>query len=425
MEEEASILLLGEGNFSFTLSLWEKLQLLQQARVVTTSFDSLNELQCKYPDSVRNVLKKLNNHGEVRVLHGIDATLCLKDQLVDVNISSFDHVVFNFPHLGTEDCILHMSMIGHIMHSVKSVLKNQRSIFYLSLSQQQYERWNVEKMALLNDFVLQQQIPLQLSNWPQYEMKRHHTGKSFKNRIDDCSTWSFTCSVVSETITHCNSINLFNLSSPALLPSTESKIVNIKDNKKKRKMYLLTEGKYTVENIGDRSTYKCNICDKVFLLEQGIRSHIHSNHGNTNDNTNDNTVNDTVKHVCVECDRTFIDEDAYKQHRLAKHDGKYALVKPDWAAVNKLNTNESIIDSAKLFPCSICNVSFESQELLAIHLKGFQPFSIDQLGEELECNNCKKVFYSKRALHQHANICADKIMIEHKKDCIDGLEVIK
>lgn len=416
MEEKASILLLGEGNFSFTLSLWEKLQTLQHVRVVTTSFDSLDELHCKYPDSVRNVLKKLNSHGLVQVLHGIDATLCLKQQLVHVNISSFDHVIFNFPHLGTEDCMLHMSMIGHIMHSVKSVLKDQSSIFYLSLSQQQYERWNVEKMALLNNFLLQQQVPLRLSNWPQYEMKRHHTGKSFKNRIDDCSTWSFTCAAVSDTGTNCSSINLFTLSNPTLLPTAESKITNINDNKKKRKMYLLTEGKYAVETIGDKSTYKCNICDKVFLLEQGIRSHIHSNHANTSNNT----VSETVKHLCVECDRTFIDEDAYKQHRLAKHDGKYEPVKPDWAAVNKLSTGEGITDSPKLFACSICGASFESQELLGIHLKGFRPFSVDQLGEELECDHCSKKFYSKRALYQHANVCADKIITEHKKDCTDG-----
>ena len=90
---------------------------------MTTSYDSLEELYSKYPDSIRSILKKLSNHEQVHVMHGIDASVCLKDQLLDVD-SSFDHIIFNFPHLGTEDCVLHMSMIGHIMHSVKSVLKN-------------------------------------------------------------------------------------------------------------------------------------------------------------------------------------------------------------------------------------------------------------------------------------------------------------
>jgi hypothetical protein len=69
-------------------------------------------------------------------------------------------------------------------------------------------------------------------------------------------------------------------------------------------------------------------------------------------------------------------------------------------------------------------VSFESSEVLATHLKGFQPFGVDKLGEELECNNCKKKLYSKRALYQHANVCASKIVAEQAESCVD-CDVIK
>lgn len=418
-DEELCILLLGEGNFSFTSSLVEKLQPLHKTKIVATSYDSLEELYSKYPDSIRSILKKLSNHEQVHVMHGIDASVCLKDQLLDVD-GSFDHIIFNFPHLGTEDCVLHMSMIGHIMHSVKSVLKNQNAMFHLSLSQQQYERWNVEKMSSLNNYVLHQQIPLQLSNWPLYEMKRHHTGKSFKNRIDECFTWSFTCSALMNTATNYQGMNIFTLPNPTTLPIAESTTSNTKDKKRKRKMYLLTEGKYTVETTGDKCTYKCSICEKVFLLEQGIRSHIHSMHGDSTSSS----ASEAVKHMCVECNRSFTDEEAYNQHRLAKHDGKYEVVKPAWAAVNKVNTSEPDIDPSKTFTCSICNVSFESSEVLATHLKGFQPFGVDKLGEELECNNCKKKLYSKRALYQHANVCASKIVAEQAESCVD-CDVIK
>jgi Domain of unknown function (DUF2431) len=113
------ILLLGEGDFSFTLALLKLLRTSPQRRersetdlelhrwkVYSTSYDSEGEVVSKYPGS-KNTLTTISKDDFVKgVYHSVDATRPLLPslRLSIEEANSIEHIIFNFPHLGIEDC---------------------------------------------------------------------------------------------------------------------------------------------------------------------------------------------------------------------------------------------------------------------------------------------------------------------------------
>lgn len=104
--EYEHILLVGEGDFSFTRSLVEDHGC---ANVTATSFDTEAEVLAKYPafEATRAALTSLS--PPVPLHHGIDATTlsshkalrCLRDDADDDDpVSGWDTIVFLFPHVG-------------------------------------------------------------------------------------------------------------------------------------------------------------------------------------------------------------------------------------------------------------------------------------------------------------------------------------
>lgn len=128
----ARILLLGEGDFSFSYDLCHLISHVDSgsdiASVVATSFDERVDLLKKY-SSIEKRLDRLDRSCKFQVIHGVDATKTLRTQLSDANCQSlvFDHIVFNFPHLGYENLKVHSSLIAHIIHRL-----NVRNIILLS-----------------------------------------------------------------------------------------------------------------------------------------------------------------------------------------------------------------------------------------------------------------------------------------------------
>lgn len=87
------VLLVGEGDFSFSLSL---LTHHGCADLTATCFDSAEELLRKYPQAAGHI-KELEAEG-MRVLYGVDATKLGKRR--EFRGKQWDRVVFNFPHVG-------------------------------------------------------------------------------------------------------------------------------------------------------------------------------------------------------------------------------------------------------------------------------------------------------------------------------------
>ncbi|KAH0537832.1 hypothetical protein FGG08_005445 [Glutinoglossum americanum] len=94
-EPEDDILLVGEGDFSFSRSLAEHHGF---CALTATSFDAEDSLFLKYPQARQNV-EYLVEETQQRVLYGVDATRLAACRALG-RAAAFDRVVFNFPHVG-------------------------------------------------------------------------------------------------------------------------------------------------------------------------------------------------------------------------------------------------------------------------------------------------------------------------------------
>lgn len=108
-EFEETLLLVGEGDFSFAVSI-VKNQLIDPLNLIATSYDTYEEVLSKYPGATENI-NYLKEEG-VSVHHQVDATdIALSMKLVNANRTKtkgklflphkkLNHIMFNFPHTG-------------------------------------------------------------------------------------------------------------------------------------------------------------------------------------------------------------------------------------------------------------------------------------------------------------------------------------
>jgi len=129
----------GEGNFSFSLALSERLaaSTILTVNVTATSFDSYEEVVKKYPES-SSIVNKLSKTTNFEVMHGVDAT-DLSSSLCD---RLFEEIWFNFPHLGREDLRSHIALVAHYFHSSLRHLATGGAIC-LALSEEQQRNWDM------------------------------------------------------------------------------------------------------------------------------------------------------------------------------------------------------------------------------------------------------------------------------------------
>ena len=95
------ILLVGEGDFSFSHSL---LSVHGCFSLVATSYDKKSSVISKYPQA-KGHLQALESEACCRVIHGVDASKLGKSGASDgggkeIRKGRFDRIVFNFPHVG-------------------------------------------------------------------------------------------------------------------------------------------------------------------------------------------------------------------------------------------------------------------------------------------------------------------------------------
>ena len=102
------ILLIGEGNFSFTRALVfhppPSLAFLPPQNVTATAYDSEDACFEKYPDA-RTIVDALRERG-VEVLFGVDATKL--EKCTPLKGRQWDRIVWNFPHAGEMVCSLYL-----------------------------------------------------------------------------------------------------------------------------------------------------------------------------------------------------------------------------------------------------------------------------------------------------------------------------
>lgn len=109
--KEDKVMLIGEGDFSFSVSIIEA-GYIKPENLIATSFDTLEQLKAKYPEVAEQNLQKLTDLGIERVIHGVDCTKLIKTLKLSENPKKIgrnihilnglrvDLVMFNFPHVG-------------------------------------------------------------------------------------------------------------------------------------------------------------------------------------------------------------------------------------------------------------------------------------------------------------------------------------
>lgn len=93
-----SVLLIGEGNFSFGHALC---QLFPGSDITATAFDTKEVAMTKYPDLESHLAGIAEHNSRAGIEFSIDATKL--DRLKQFKKKKFSRIVFNFPHAGTGD----------------------------------------------------------------------------------------------------------------------------------------------------------------------------------------------------------------------------------------------------------------------------------------------------------------------------------
>ncbi|XP_031479399.1 uncharacterized protein At4g26485-like [Nymphaea colorata] len=188
------ILLVGEGDFSFSLSLATAFGFA--TGMVATSLDSKDRLAYKYCSATSNV-ERLRQLG-CRVLHGIDATTMSKN--LSLRTNKFDRIVYNFPHAGficSETSAFQIELHKHLLmgffENARELLSHSHGEVHVTHKQgHPYSKWELEKIAEKNGFVLIEASRFRLSDYPGYLNKRgagSHPDRTFY--VGKASTFRF------------------------------------------------------------------------------------------------------------------------------------------------------------------------------------------------------------------------------------------
>lgn len=202
-EPTDTLLLVGEGDFSFACSIVKQL-LIEPANLIATSFDSKEELISKYPNVEEN-LQLLIEEG-VQVLHEIDAINLAQSLKLPLNAKKgtaklftqnkrLNYVMFNFPHTGRgmkdmdRNIRDHQKLVLGYFKSSKALLRlvnddsknalggyddvqpNRTEKIVLSLFEgEPYTSWGVKALARSEDYRVERSGAF---NWAAFEGYHH------------------------------------------------------------------------------------------------------------------------------------------------------------------------------------------------------------------------------------------------------------
>ena len=408
-KETLTFMTLGDGDFSYSLDMAKYLASETNAAnlVVATGIDSFDELHAKYRDAsfLLKGLDALNQSSKtvsVTIHHGVNAiepppsTSSASD-----NQWKAHHVIFNHPHIGTEDAALHSRFLSHFLYTASiHWMRASGGVLHLTLVKGQYERWTVEDSAKRHDLVLLERNPfLPPRGGGHYQHRRHQTGKSFASRATGGS----------ETFT----------------------FGRRKDDGK----YIATRLPWLESaNLAATLEFPCPHCEKTFREERSRKSHVKAVH-------DPSTKRKRVEALpCLECQaldivRVFPHKQALQDHIRAKHTSLHSSIQPDWAkekVESSPGNNTSVSDvvdseeSRTTFgSCRICMKVFRNNEDESRHYNEFIPRPVSEIEQQdalviHQCSFCDRTFRDRRAQQQHENACFERSRSAHESNVHDS-----
>ncbi|MCL7043790.1 hypothetical protein MKW94_024480 [Papaver nudicaule] len=188
------ILLVGEGDFSFSLCLAKAFG--DATNMVSTSIDTQDSLAKKYSDAIGNV-RELEEKGCL-VLLGVDATQM--SQHFFLKTQRFDRIVYNFPHVGflhREDSYcqiqLNKGLVKNFLKGAKDLILKTGEIHVTHKKGEPYDKWEIERKAAKIGLALQDSVPFKKQDYPGYANKRAHGNNSnLPFALGEANTFKFT-----------------------------------------------------------------------------------------------------------------------------------------------------------------------------------------------------------------------------------------
>ncbi|KAM7499040.1 hypothetical protein LguiA_023454 [Lonicera macranthoides] len=178
------ILLVGEGDFSFSTSLAKAFGCAYN--MTATSLDSEGFLRRNYKRAMSNI-QSLKDRGCV-VLHGVDATKMANHLLLGGII--FDRIIYNFPHAGffhdeprQAQICRQRALVGGFLENAEKMISENGEIHITHKSYGFFREWQLEALARSCGLRLLQELHFNLKDYPGYCTKYGFGGdKNF-----DCS----------------------------------------------------------------------------------------------------------------------------------------------------------------------------------------------------------------------------------------------
>eukprot|EP00261_Vitis_vinifera_P016014 XP_010644673.1 PREDICTED: uncharacterized protein LOC100242885 isoform X2 [Vitis vinifera] len=169
---EYKILLVGEGDFSFSASL--AVAFASATNITATSLDSIEFLSTNYRHALSNI-DSLRSLG-AKVMHDVDATKMA--HVFPFNCMRFDRVVYNFPLAGffpnasREDKIRRNQMLVQLfLENAKKMIHIDGEIHITNKSNGFFYEWNLEFLASRVGLRLIEEEPFNFMDYPGYRTK--------------------------------------------------------------------------------------------------------------------------------------------------------------------------------------------------------------------------------------------------------------
>ncbi|MEH6448840.1 MAG: class I SAM-dependent methyltransferase [Oleispira sp.] len=198
------ILTIGDGDLSFSASLW---QAFSPKQLTATVFDSQQTLEDKYQQHAIEQLKTAPNQ---QVLFGFDVTQpdSWPDTWKALNNKQFDLVIFQFPlvpafedtqyfhnkgdtSINTINRLLLRQYLIHCAHYFLDP-KGKQLCYITSKDVKPYNEWNIENSLNqdLNHIHYLGSIPFEITNFPGYKIRNVDRDKHVKNTQGITYVWS-------------------------------------------------------------------------------------------------------------------------------------------------------------------------------------------------------------------------------------------